>query len=50
MDSDYAEFLKTYDPNEEYAESSKSEVTKEPPKTEKSKKEDPESSESDKDS
>ncbi|MCI70782.1 hypothetical protein A2U01_0092045, partial [Trifolium medium] len=38
-DSDYAEFLKTYDPNEEDSGSEK-EVTQKLPRTKKSKKED----------
>ncbi|MCH92353.1 hypothetical protein A2U01_0013291, partial [Trifolium medium] len=47
-DSDYAEFLKTYDPSEEYSDSSNDD--KESLKTKESKKEDPESPESELDS
>ncbi|MCI86651.1 hypothetical protein A2U01_0107932, partial [Trifolium medium] len=43
-DSDWAEFLKTYDPSNEDSDSEE-EVTKEPLKTEESKKEDPKSPE-----
>ncbi|MCI45346.1 hypothetical protein A2U01_0066585, partial [Trifolium medium] len=46
-DSDYADILKTYDPSKEYSDS---EDDKESIKTEESKKEDPESPESDLDS
>jgi hypothetical protein len=44
-DSDYAEFLKTYDPEKEYSDSdeSSSEADPESPETEESKKEDSES-------
>ncbi|WJX28848.1 hypothetical protein P8452_17519 [Trifolium repens] len=44
-DSDYAEFLRTYDPGKEYADSSESssKADKESPKTEESKNEDSES-------
>jgi hypothetical protein len=44
-DSDYAEFLRTYDPEKEYTDSSESssEADKESPETEESKKEDLES-------
>ncbi|MCI69507.1 hypothetical protein A2U01_0090769, partial [Trifolium medium] len=49
-DSDYAEFLKTYDPDKEDSYSSEDEVTKEPLKTEESNKENPELPESDHDS
>jgi hypothetical protein len=48
-DSDYGEFLKTYDPEKEYSDSSDSisEDDKESLKTEESKKEDSEASKSD---
>ncbi|MCI89520.1 hypothetical protein A2U01_0110809, partial [Trifolium medium] len=49
-DSDYAEFLKTHDPNKEDSDSSEEEVTKEPLKAEEIKKVDPELPESDQDS
>ncbi|MCI18317.1 hypothetical protein A2U01_0039471 [Trifolium medium] len=49
-DSDYAEFLKTYDPNKDDSDSSEEEVTKESLKTEESKKDDPELPESGQDS
>ncbi|MCI64407.1 hypothetical protein A2U01_0085665, partial [Trifolium medium] len=49
-DSDYAEFLNTYDPSKEDSDSSEEEVTKESLKTEETKKEDPELPESDQDS
>ncbi|MCI85957.1 hypothetical protein A2U01_0107236, partial [Trifolium medium] len=45
-DSDYAEFLKTYDPNEEDT-GSEEEVTRKLPKTKESKKEDSKLPESD---
>ncbi|MCI45073.1 hypothetical protein A2U01_0066312, partial [Trifolium medium] len=48
-DSDWAEFLETYDPSKEDSDSEE-EVTQEPLKTEESKKEDPKSPESDHDS
>ncbi|MCI41970.1 hypothetical protein A2U01_0063204, partial [Trifolium medium] len=50
IDSDYAEFLKTYDPNKEDSDLSEEDVTKESLKTEESKKEDPELPEFDQDS
>ncbi|MCI33057.1 hypothetical protein A2U01_0054273, partial [Trifolium medium] len=48
-DSDWAEFLKAYNPSTEDSDSEE-EVTQEPLKTEESKKEDPKSPESDHDS
>ncbi|MCI93436.1 hypothetical protein A2U01_0114734, partial [Trifolium medium] len=48
-DSDWAEFLEAYDPNKEDSDS-EDEVTQEPLKTKESKKEDPNSPESDHDS
>ncbi|MCH80829.1 hypothetical protein A2U01_0001603 [Trifolium medium] len=48
-DSDWAEFLRTYDPSKEDSDSSEEEMTKESLKTEESKKEEPKSSESDQD-
>ncbi|MCI37640.1 hypothetical protein A2U01_0058864, partial [Trifolium medium] len=48
-DSDWAEYLKTYDPSKEDSDSSEEDMTKESFETERSKKEEPKSSESDQD-